>query len=526
MQWMKGQQPINRPGWLKIWRHVVCAALIAGSAGALGCTAAVDGRISDEELGVARQPFRVTWWLDRTVMQRAHSTVTICLYGSGMTRANRVGREWMLRQAFDVWFRAAEGASTVPLTRRNDIRFRCRQQHLNVNWSNVDGRAFALPTRWPNEIYLYSRNGYATVLHEVGHVLSLGDTYWEGVWGDCQPGQLDSVMCGGYSTLQPDDVYGIREAYCATFPDHCNRLWRNGVGFCRLGGLYAGDFNGDGADDLLCDGGLRSSSAMEVYLANRRGQFDGTDWSGLSGWCTGEIHTGDFNGDGNDDILCNNTRNGHKSIVYANASGQFSRARQWNAPLGWCYRRDELHIGDFNGDGNDDMLCTNTRNGHKYILYADAAGRFSRRNQWNAPLGWCYRRDELHIGDFNRDGHDDMLCHDPDHGNKWITLARRDGSFGRQDWSHIMGFCYGNAPLYVGDFNNDDRDDMACLGWSGTSSISLADVDGEFDGVQRQWEFNWCNDPGNAVIGDFDGNGSDDLLCRRGENFEIRYQYR
>lgn len=50
-------------------------------------------------------------------------------------------------------------------------------------------------------------------LHEFGHAFGLLDTYM-GRGGACQRGQPDSVMCwASYTTLQPDDVAGVRDVY-------------------------------------------------------------------------------------------------------------------------------------------------------------------------------------------------------------------------------------------------------------------------------------------------------------------------
>ena len=47
-----------------------------------------------------------------------------------------------------------------------------------------------------------------------------------------------------------------------------------------------------------------------------------------------------------------------------------------------------------------------------------------------ANLGWCVAdSDQLFIGDFNGDGQDDMLCHNRAGGYKWIVLALPDGPF-------------------------------------------------------------------------------------------------
>ena len=52
-----------------------------------------------------------------------------------------------------------------------------------------------------------------------------------------------------------------------------------------------------------------------------------------------------------------------------------------------------------------------------------------------ANMWWCgYGQEDLHLGDFNGDGNTDMLCHDPINGDKWVALATTDGQFPWTTW--------------------------------------------------------------------------------------------
>ncbi|KAJ8029344.1 hypothetical protein HOLleu_28716 [Holothuria leucospilota] len=155
-------------------------------------------------------------------------------------------------------------------------------------------------------------------------------------------------------------------------------------------------------------------------------------WEANLGWCTAgsKFFLGDFNGDGKTDFLCHRPSDGYKWIAFANSNSQFT-GTSWQKAMGWCYHAGaELHIGDFNCDGRSDMLCHDTNNGYKWVALANSNGDFSGGTSWKAPLGWCYHGGaELHIGDFNGDRGDDMLCHDRNTGYKWIWYASSSGSF-------------------------------------------------------------------------------------------------
>jgi len=85
--------------------------------------------------------------------------------------------------------------------------------------------------------------------------------------------------------------------------------------------------------------------------------------------------------------------------------------------------RGAAHIGDFNRDNRDDMLCHDTGNGYKWVAFGKGNGYFTGTD-WQGNMGWCnHSGAQLHIGDFNRDQRDDMLCHDTGNGYKWISYS-------------------------------------------------------------------------------------------------------
>ena len=126
----------------------------------------------------------------------------------------------------------------------------------------------------------------------------------------------------------------------------------NGGFELRLQADAHNDFNGDGAATFC--GGRHGQltdwlSSQRRLLAQRRQRLTNvsTDWH-VAG-------TGDFNGDGRDDILWRND-NGPITDWLANANGGFARL----APR--LQRLDGLArggVGDFNGDGRDDILWRN-----------------------------------------------------------------------------------------------------------------------------------------------------------------------
>ncbi|WP_181233890.1 FG-GAP repeat domain-containing protein [Enhygromyxa salina] len=291
-------------------------------------------------------------------------------------------------------------------------------------------------------------------------------------------------------------------------------VWERDAQWCYHTGsqLHVGDLNGDHRADMLCHDGAGNKW---VDLADSNGHFWGTDWKHEVSWCShpgSKLHLGDYNGDGRDDMLCHDTA-GQKWIDYADSNGQFW-GTDWSYTDGWCaHAGSELHIGDFNGDGRDDMLCHDT-DGQKWIDFANGSGQFWGTD-WYYNAGWCYHPGtQLHIGDFNGDYRDDMLCHDAA-GQKWIDYANSNGQFLGTDWYYNAGWCHhAGSQLFVGDFNGDGREDMLCHDSAGQKWIDYADSNGQFWGTNWYQNASWCYHAGSQLfVGDFNNSGRSDLLC-------------
>ena len=229
----------------------------------------------------------------------------------------------------------------------------------------------------------------------------------------------------------------------------------------------AGDFNGDGADDIfITEGGQWKVS------------HNGTaDWRAIvtSNSTVRNLHFGDFNGDGTTDVL--SVAGGVLNVVYIGVSG-------WTNAGTSPYHHDDVLIGDFNGDGWDDFLATS---GGKWHVF------YSGGSQWESIVTSGSTAKYLHIGDFNGDGIDDVLSVA---GGKLNVIYIASGG----GWTEInTSKDYIYTDILVADFNGDGADDVFAtkngewhVSYSGTSSwtrlnrsnsiatdIVLGDLDGD-----------------------------------------------
>jgi hypothetical protein len=184
------------------------------------------------------------------------------------------------------------------------------------------------------------------------------------------------------------------------------------------GELRAGDLNGDGKPDLVLYGvidsaiqlwgptedGTASARVMVYFNASEPGRLrftagpvwkpgDGT----LEGGFRGEIHTFDYDGDGDTDFVIS----GKGLIVFTNdGTGSFQPARI-------CRDGGHIAVGDFNGDRRDDVMHTRSYHGKGEEFYLTFDG-----GRWR-PCGFRFDHvmgaGDLVAGDLDGDGWTDVV---------------------------------------------------------------------------------------------------------------------
>jgi len=259
--------------------------------------------------------------------------------------------------------------------------------------------------------------------------------------------------------------------------------------------LAVGDFNGDGNQDLAV-----ANVGVSILLGDGAGHFSAAT-NFPAGITPFWVAVGDFNGDGKQDLaVANFTSPGTVSILLGDGAGNFS------APTSFAAGDDEpdsVAVGDFNGDGKQDLAVTHYIGGTVSILLGNGAGHFSAATNFgvdNTPY-------LLAVGDFNGDGKQDLAVANFNSGNVSILLGNGDGSF-----SAATNFPAGTNPssLAVGDFNGDGKQDLAVANYAipGTVSTLLGDGAGNFSAPTS---FPAGNTPSSVAVGDFNGDGKQDL---------------
>ena len=267
-----------------------------------------------------------------------------------------------------------------------------------------------------------------------------------------------------------------------------------------------GDLNGDGNDDILLRGtdGQWLFNAMDGKrrIASLSGRADlPTPWS----WRYAGI--GDFDGDGDDDVLLRHDdgRWWYYPIDGRQAGEGVRLAMYANAD--WRL----AGIGDLNGDGTDDVLLRHRRNGRWYYYpIADgtvASGRgaavMTSNRSWRLAG----------IGDLNADGNDDVLLRHTD--GRWLYYPMTGRRHIRSERGPVdIETGHGWRLADLGDFDGSGADEILLRHddgrWHHYAMDGRVPVDDGPANITRNLDFAF------AGVGDLNGDGNDDVLLRRG----------
>ena len=213
------------------------------------------------------------------------------------------------------------------------------------------------------------------------------------------------------------------------------------AGFAPTTSMVAGDFNNDGAIDLLF--------GEQILLNNGSGSFHMS-----ASCCSVTSAVGDFNHDGKLDVVSGSQVSSKTTVYLGNGDGTV----QTGVAIEGMSFPSSFALADFNGDGNLDIALASHGDGMIHVLLGNGDGTFQSalRYKGTLPAG----PQLLLAADLNHDGRIDIVASDSNNLVWGVALGNGNGTFGPMQQFYTGGDS--TAALLV-DFNNDGFADLGAL---------------------------------------------------------------
>jgi hypothetical protein len=222
--------------------------------------------------------------------------------------------------------------------------------------------------------------------------------------------------------------------------------------------VAVGDFNEDGNADLVI-ANFTTGTTISILFGTGKGSFGSRiDFEAVDYPYT--VAVGDFNNDGHADVATASYYSASVSILPGDGKG--SLGTTINSSTG--SNPYLVTVGDFNHDGIEDlaMLC-----GNNSVATLTGIGGC----RFNSNVGYTVGKNpkNLNICDVNGDGNIDLVTSNFDDNTISILKGLGNGSFAAK-----TDIATGSNPSFVstGDFNRDGKADIAVAN-SGANSVSV-----------------------------------------------------
>ncbi|MBU0713667.1 VCBS repeat-containing protein, partial [bacterium] len=310
---------------------------------------------------------------------------------------------------------------------------------------------------------IYCNNGDNSFTEQTG--IGLTGVYYSSVaWGDYDnDGDLDILLTGDV----PDSPYCVSKIY----RNNGNNSFTEQTGISLTGvhesSVDWGDYDNDGDLDILLTGWTGSSPISKIYRNNGDNTF--TEQTGiiLTGVYYSSVAWGDYDNDGDLDILLTGNIGGsYVSKIYTN-NGDNSFTEQMGIGLTGV-QLGSVVWGDYDNDGDLDILLT----GYSSSGIISKIYRNNGNNSFTEQTGISFtgvHESSVDWGDYDNDGDLDILLTGWTGSSPISKIYRNNGdnSFTEQTGISLTGVFVSSVAW--GDYDNDGDLDILLTGSSGES---------------------------------------------------------
>ncbi|MEZ4970887.1 MAG: T9SS type A sorting domain-containing protein [Flavobacteriaceae bacterium] len=332
------------------------------------------------------------------------------------------------------------------------------------------------------------------------------ESYEDPLWSNHHANKMTDRMVSG--DFDGDSIDDIATLYDNTGNNTILKIWLSSTnsfilskgndGWWKTGGynankttgrMVSGDFDGNGFDDIAAfyDNG-NSSTSLHMWLSSGTHitYQNSSGWWSTSGYdpnkITGRVVSGDFDGNGFDDIAAfydngNSSTSLHMwlssgtHITYQNSSG-------WWSTSGYDPNKITGRVvsGDFDGNGFDDIAAfyDNGNSSTSLHMWLSSGTHITYQNSsgWWSTSGYDPNKITGRVvsGDFDDNGFDDIAAF-YDNGNSstslhtWLSSGTHITYQNSNGWWNTSGYDVNKVKGRVvsGDYNNDGKTDISAF---------------------------------------------------------------